>query len=73
MEDVTEIILNLKEINLKLIDTEESVINLSVEKDGVVTAGDIEETESVEVLNPEQPIATLSKKGKLDMESAISY
>jgi len=71
MEDVTEIILNLKEINLKLIDTEESVINLSVEKDGVVTAGDIEETESVEVLNPEQPIATLSKKGKLDMEMVV--
>ena len=71
MEDVTEIILNLKEINLKLIDTEEAVIHLNKEGEGIVKAGDIKKNESVEVLNPEQPIATLSNKGKLNMEMVV--
>lgn len=68
LEDVTEIILNLKEIKLKLIHAEEASIRLSKEEEGVVTAGDIEASELVEILNPEQHIATLSKKGKLNME-----
>ncbi len=71
MEDVTEIILNLKEIKLKLIDSEEAVIRLSREEEGVVRASDIEKNESVEILNLEQPIATLSKKGKLNMEMVV--
>ncbi len=71
IEDVTEIILNLKEINLKLIDVEEAVLNLSVEGEGVVTAGDITPNESVEILNPDKQIATLSKKGKLNMEMVV--
>lgn len=71
LEDVTEIILNLKEIKLNLIDAEEAVIHLSKEGEGVVTAGDIEKNELVEILNPEQHIATLSKKGKLNMEMVI--
>lgn len=71
MEDVTEIILNLKEINLKLIDTEEAVIHLNKEGEGIVKAGDIEKNESVEVLNLEQPIATLTNKGKLNMEMIV--
>ena len=71
MEDVTEIILNLKEVNLKLIDTEQAVIRLSRQDEGVITAGDIEVNEFVQILNPEQPIATLSKKGKLNMEMVV--
>lgn len=71
IEDVTEIILNLKEVNLRLIDVEEAVINLSVEGEGVVTAGDISANESVEILNPDKQIATLSKKGKLNMEMVV--
>lgn len=71
MEDVTEIILNLKEINLKLIDAEEAVIHLNKEGEGIVKAGDIEKNESVEVLNPEQPIATLTNKGNLNMEMVV--
>jgi DNA-directed RNA polymerase subunit alpha len=71
MEDVTEIILNLKEIDLKLIDAEEAVIRLKKEGEGVVKAGDIEKNESVEILNPERPIATLSNKGKLNMEMVV--
>ena len=42
-EDVTEIILNLKELKLKLIDVEEAVLTLSVDGEGLVTAGDIEQ------------------------------
>ena len=71
MEDVTEIILNLKELNFKLIDVEESVLNLSVEGEGLVTAGDIDPNESVEILDPNKPIATLSKKGKLNIEMVV--
>lgn len=71
MEDVTEIILNLKEINLKLIDTEDAVIYINKEGEGVVTAGDIQKHESVEVLNPEQPIATMTSKGRLNMEMVV--
>lgn len=71
MEDITEIILNLKEINLRLIDTEQTVIRLSKHDEGIITAGDIEANEQVEILNPEQPIATLSKKGKLNMEMVV--
>jgi DNA-directed RNA polymerase subunit alpha len=71
MEDVTEIILNLKELNLRLIDIEEAVLTLSVDGEGLVTAGDIEVNESVEILDPNKPIATLSKKGKLNMEMIV--
>lgn len=71
MEDVTEIILNLKEVSLRLIDTEEAVIYLSKEEEGLVTAGDIEPNDSIEILNPDKPIATLSKKGKLKMEMVV--
>jgi DNA-directed RNA polymerase subunit alpha len=71
MQDVTEIILNLKEINLKLINTEEAMIHLNKEGEGIVKAGDIKKNDSVEVLNPEQPIATLSNKGKLNMEMVV--
>jgi DNA-directed RNA polymerase subunit alpha len=71
MEDVTEIILNLKEINLKLIDIEEAVIYLNKQGEGVITAGDIQKHESVEVLNPEQPMATMTSKGRLNMEMVV--
>lgn len=71
MEDVTEIILNLKELNLKLIDEEEVTLTLSVEGEGIVTAGDIEPNEYIEILDPNKPIATLSKKGKLNMELVV--
>ena len=71
IEDVTEIILNLKEINLKLIDAEEAVIYLNKEGEGVVTAGDIQIHESIEILNPKQPIATMTGKGRLNMEMVV--
>ena len=70
-EDVTDIILNLKEIKLKTLDVEEAVVRLTREGEGVVTAGDIEIGEFIEVLEPGQHIATLNKEGKLDMEMVV--
>ena len=71
LEDVTDIILNLKEIKLKNLDVEEAVIRINREGEGVVTAGDIETEGLVEILEPDQHIATLSKEGRLDMEMLV--
>ncbi|MFH1350392.1 MAG: DNA-directed RNA polymerase subunit alpha [Pseudomonadota bacterium] len=71
VEDVTDIVLNLKEIRLKLIDVEETRIHLFKEGEGVVTAEDIKTDGSVKILNPGQHIATLNKEGKLKMEMVV--
>jgi len=71
IEDVTDIILNLKEVKLKLLDLEEAVIRLSKEGEGEVTGADIESDGSVEILNPDQHIATLSKEGRLYLEMVV--
>jgi len=70
-EDVTDIILNLKQIKLKLIDSEEAVIRLEKQGEGAVTAGDIETDGVVEILNPDQHVATLNKGSKLGMEMVV--
>ncbi|MCX5879096.1 MAG: DNA-directed RNA polymerase subunit alpha [Deltaproteobacteria bacterium] len=70
-EDVTGIILNLKQIKLRVVDSEEAVIRLSKEGSGSVTAGDIETDGILEILNPEQHIATLNKEAKLGMEMVV--
>jgi DNA-directed RNA polymerase subunit alpha len=72
LEDVTDIVLNLKETRLKIIDGEEAVIHLSREGEGKVKAGDIETHDLVEVLNPDQHIATLNKEAKLNLEMVVS-
>ena len=71
LEDMTDIVLNLKEVRLKLIDAEESVIHLKKQGQGEATAGDIESDGSVEILNPEQHIATLNEEGGLDLEMVV--
>ncbi len=71
LEDVTDIILNLKEIKLKALDVEEAVVRINREGEGIVTAGDIESDGFVELLEPDQHIATLNKEGKLDMEMVV--
>jgi len=71
VEDVTDIILNLKRVRLKLLDREEAVIHLHKEGEGEVKAGDIDTHGLVEILNPEHHIATLAKDGKLDMEMVV--
>ncbi len=70
-EDVTDIVLNLKEVRVKMSDGAQDVIRLSVKGERNVTAGDIVTGPRVEILNPEQHIATLSKEGRLDMEMVV--
>jgi len=70
-EDVTEVVLNLKEVRVKLHETVEEVVHLRVKGARTVTAGDIEAGPNVEILNPEQHIATLGKDADLDMELVV--
>ena len=71
VEDVTSIILNLKNVVVKNHTDEQKVIRLSVSEERVVTAADIETDSDVEVVNKDQVIATLAKGGKLDMEMIV--
>ena len=72
IEDVTAIVLNLKSIVLKNHSTDENKkLRLSVSTPGVVTAGDIEKDADIEILNPDQVIATLAEGGSLNMEMTI--
>ena len=70
-EDVTDIILNLKEVKLKLLGAEEALIHLDAKGDKAVRAKDIEGHGDVEILNPDQHIATLNPEGKLTMEMLV--
>jgi len=68
VEDVTDIVLNLKRVKFKAEDHEARKLSLSVNKEGAVTAGDIQLVQGYDVLNPKQVICTLDKKHKFDAE-----
>ena len=70
-EDVTEIILNLKELVVSSEFDEPVVMYLRKQGPGLVTAADIAPPAGVEVHNPELVIATLSDKGKLEVEFTV--
>lgn len=72
MEDVTTIVLNLKNVVVKNNSEEDQVIRLITDKEGVVTAGDIECPSDVEIMNKDQVIATIVKGGSLNMEMTVS-
>ncbi len=74
IEDMTEIILNVKGIRTKLLVDGPKTVYISTEegRKGVVTAGDIVRDEEVEIMNPDHVIATLNGEGKLFMELTIS-
>jgi DNA-directed RNA polymerase subunit alpha len=71
VEDVTDIVLNLKKIKFKLPNREPRVLFLNVSKEGDVVAGDIQLEPGIEIVNPEQLICTLDKKGKFEAEMTI--
>src|SRR3989475_3264951 len=71
VEDVTDIVLNLKKVLLKSHSREPHVVYLSANKEGAVTAADIKSDQVVEVLNPDQPICTLDKKMHFEIELEI--
>ena len=68
VEDVPEIIVNLKNVRLKSDDIEEKILRIDFNGEGEVTAGDIVTDGTVEVLNPELHIATVAEGGHLKME-----
>src|SRR5215204_3797317 len=71
VEDVTDIVLNLKKVLFKAHSREPQTLLLSANKDGPVTAGDIKLNQNVEVVNPKQLICTLDKKKKFEMELEV--
>ena len=68
VEDVPEIIVNLKNVRLKFAEEEEKVLRLDFNGEGEVKAGDIQTDGTVEILNPDLHIATVSEGGHLIME-----
>ncbi len=68
VEDVPEIIVNLKNVRLKSDDIQEKILRIDFKGEGEVTAADIVTDGTVEVLNPELHIATVSQGGHLKME-----
>lgn len=71
VEDVTDIVLNLKKVLLKSQSREPQMLLLSVNKEGAVTAGDIQLNQGVELVNPGQHVCTLDKKKKFEMELEV--
>ncbi|MGN0992509.1 MAG: DNA-directed RNA polymerase subunit alpha [Bacilli bacterium] len=72
IEDVTTIVLNLKDVVIKKHCKEDKVIRVSADSEGVITAGDFVCDPDVEIINKDKVIATLAKGGKLDMEMTVS-
>ncbi len=71
VEDVTDIVLNLKKVKFKAHTREEQTLLLSVNKEGAVTAADITTNQNIELVNPDQHICTLDKKKKFEMELTV--
>ncbi|HWA77660.1 MAG TPA: DNA-directed RNA polymerase subunit alpha [Polyangiaceae bacterium] len=72
VEDVTDIILNLKEVVFKVESPRTYTVRLEKEGPGPILAGDIKVTDGITVLNPDHPIATIDKGGPLSMELTVS-
>src|SRR5271169_5467979 len=70
-EDVTDIVLNLKKVKFKAHTRDEQVLMISVNKEGAVTAADIQLNQNVELVNPDMHICTLDKKKKFEMELTV--
>lgn len=72
-EDVTEIVLNVKNIVAKLHTAESQTVSIDVSEEGEVTAGDIKSTGEVEILNPDLHIATLGPNATFSMELTFAH
>ena len=71
VEDVTFIVLNLKSVVIKNHSKENKTIRLFADKEGAVTAGDIERDADIEIVNPDLVICNLVQGGKIDMEMTV--
>jgi DNA-directed RNA polymerase subunit alpha len=72
-EDVTDLILNLKRVQLKLHTNYPKALKLEAVGEGEARAGDIITDETVEIINPDQLIATLSKEGRMSMSMTVEW
>ena len=72
VEDVTDVILNLKQLKLKLISDDDAMLRLDVSGEGEVKASDFEKNPDIEILNPDLHIATINKESKFKMECRVS-
>jgi len=72
VEDVTEIVLNLKEVVLKAATARTYTVRIDKEGPGVVHARDIQLVDGLQVLNPDHVVGTLDKKGPLSMELTVN-
>jgi len=71
VEDVTDIVLNLKKVKFKAHSREPQTLLLSVNKEGPVTAANIQLNQHVELVNPSQLICTIDRKKKFEMEIEV--
>jgi DNA-directed RNA polymerase subunit alpha len=71
-EDVSDIILSLKEVRLRMHSEGPRVMRLHKKGPGVVTAGDFETDETIEILNPEHKIATLAAEADMELEVTVN-
>jgi DNA-directed RNA polymerase subunit alpha len=71
VEDVTDVVLNLKKVLFKAHTREPQTLLLSVHKEGLVNAADIKLNQNIELFNPDQLICTLDKKKKFEMELEV--
>jgi len=71
-EDVSDIILNIKQLRLKLLADNDATLKLEVSGDGEVKASDIEKNPDVQILNPDLHIATINSDAKLKIEMKVS-
>ena len=72
VEDVTTIILNLKQVVVKNYTNETKIVRINATEEGTVKAGDIEHDADIEIINPDLVIANVAKGGKLVMEMTVS-
>ena len=72
VEDVTEIVQNLKSLVLKNHSEEDQTLRLKSSKEGIVTAGDIDKNAEVDIINKDLVICTLAKGGSIDMTMTVS-
>jgi DNA-directed RNA polymerase subunit alpha len=72
MEDMCDVVLNLKEVRLRVHSEEPKTLRIHHKGEGILTAGDlVADNPSVEVLNPQQKVATLSAEADVEMELTV--
>jgi DNA-directed RNA polymerase subunit alpha len=71
VEDITEIVLNLKEVNVRMHSDEDKLIRIEKKGPGSLTAADLQIDADLEIMNPDQHIASLDKDGTLEVELTV--